>query len=80
MNEREALMKQIMAYDFAAHDWNLYLDTHPNDNMGIAMFRKMADKADELKREYVKKFGPIAVRDVDSDEKWTWVNEPWPWS
>lgn len=80
MNEREALMKQIMAYDFAAHDWNLYLDTHPKDSMGIAMFRKMADKADELKREYVKKFGPISVRDVDSDEKWTWVNEPWPWS
>lgn len=80
MNERETLMKQIMAYDFAAHDWNLYLDTHPDDKMGIALFKKMADKAKELKEEYVHKFGPISVRDVVSDEKWAWVNEPWPWS
>ncbi len=80
MNEREALMKQIMAYGFAAHDWHLYLDTHQNDKMGIAMFKKMSDKAEALKCEYVKKYGPIMVTDVDSDEKWTWVNDPWPWN
>ena len=80
MNEREALMKQIMVYEFAAHDWNLYLDTHPDDGMGIALFRKMTAKANELKDEYVQKYGPISVKDVNSNEKWTWVNDPWPWS
>jgi len=80
MTERETLMKKIMAYEFAAHDWNLYLDTHPDDSMGISLFRKMKDKAEELKAEYAEKFGPIAVKDVNSKEKWTWVNEPWPWN
>lgn len=79
MNEREALMKQVMAYAFAAHDWHLYLDTHPCDREGIAMFRKMTDKAEELKTEYVKKFGPLAVTDVTGQDGWTWINSPWPW-
>ena len=80
MNERETLMKQIMAYEFAAHDWHLYLDTHPDDRMGIGLFTKMKDKADELKSEYVKKYGPISVKDVTDGENWTWVNDPWPWN
>lgn len=80
MNEREALMKQIMEYDFAAHEWNLYLDTHPNSKMAIEYFKKMSKKAEELKKMYAEKYGPITVSDVNSDTEWTWVTEPWPWS
>ena len=46
MSEREQLLKKLSAYAFAAYDWNLYLDTHPNDTDAIAMFRKMADNSD----------------------------------
>ncbi len=80
MNERESLMKQIMEYSFAAHEWNLYLDTHPTSRMALEYFKKMSKKAEELKKMYAEKFGPITVSDVNSDTEWTWVSEPWPWS
>lgn len=79
MNEREALMKQIMAYSFAAHEWNLYLDTHPNDRMALGLFKSMRDKAEELKQEYIENFGPISVTDVNGD-CWSWICDPWPWN
>ena len=44
MSEREKLLNMLRAYSFAAYEWNLYLDTHPNDKQGIAMHRKMADQ------------------------------------
>ncbi|MBE7023734.1 MAG: spore coat protein CotJB [Ruminococcaceae bacterium] len=80
MNERRNLMKEIMAYSFAAHEWNLYLDTHPCDKMALEMFRRMADKCAELREKYTKEFGPIVAEDVNSTTEWTWVNDPWPWN
>ncbi len=80
MNERNALMKEIMAYSFAAYEWNLYLNTHPTDRMALEMFRKMAAKAKELKMQYAEKFGPIVAEDVDNTQEWTWVCDPWPWN
>ena len=80
MNDRDALMKQIMAYSFAAHDWHLYLNTHPHDRMALGMFKEMQQKADELKKHYVEKYGPLTVSDVNNSEEWTWLNEPWPWN
>lgn len=80
MNEREQLMKQIMEYEFAAYEWNLYLDTHPNSKMALGYFKDMVKKAKELKKLYTEKYGPITASDVKSDTEWTWVNEPWPWS
>lgn len=79
MNERNALLKQIMAFSFAAYDWNLYLDTHPCDSLGISMHKSMTEKADKLKREYVQKYGPLTAADVESDDSWTWIENPWPW-
>lgn len=79
MSERAALLKKLNAYAFAAYDWNLYLDTHPEDKDAIAMFHKMTDKANALKMEYESKYGPLtasASRDMD---RWNWLDDPWPW-
>lgn len=79
MDERADLMKKIAAYAFAAYDWNLYLDTHPQDTEAIKMFQKMTNTAKELKKEYEEKYGPITA-DMSSDtENWTWIDSPWPW-
>ena len=80
MNDRNALMKEIMAYTFATHEWNLYLNTHPTDRMALEMFRRMANKAAELKKQYTEKFGPLVAEDVNSTQEWTWINDPWPWN
>ena len=66
MSEREKLLNMLRAYSFAAYEWNLYLDTHPNDKQGIAMHRKMAD-------------GPLTASAVTNQNCWDWIEEPWPW-
>lgn len=79
MNDRTALLKKMSAYAFAAYDWNLYLDTHPGDTQAIAMFRKMTDKANELKSEYQAKYGPLTASASVSEDRWDWIDNPWPW-
>ncbi len=79
MSERAALLRKYNAYAFAAYDWNLYLDTHPNDREAIAMFRKMTDKAEMLKNEYQSKYGPLTASASKDNERWNWIDNPWPW-
>lgn len=79
MSEREQLLKSLSAYAFAAYDWNLYLDTHPNDADAIAMFRKMTDKANELRQEFVSKFGALSSDEASDSDCWSWISDPWPW-
>ncbi len=79
MNDRMTLLKKIQAYAFAAYDWNLYLDTHPDDQDAIMMFRKMVDKAEALKAEFQSKYGPLTASASKNTERWDWLDSPWPW-
>lgn len=79
MNAREELLKKLSAYSFAEKEWNLYLDTHPNDRDGLMMHRRMADKAKELSKEFEEKFGPLTTMNVTNTECFDWIEEPWPW-
>lgn len=79
MSERAELYRKLNAYAFAAYDWNLYLDTHPEDKDAIAMFHKMADKAKVLKTEYEDKYGPLTAEASKDMERWNWLDNPWPW-
>ena len=79
MTEREKLLKQIMAYNFAAVEWNLFLDTHPGDREAIAVFNKMVEKTNELKKEFISKYGSLKATDSINPMNWDWVEDPWPW-
>ena len=79
MNDREMMMKRINAYGLAVNDWNLYLDTHPDDKMGIAMYHDALKKLKSLKKEFETKYGPLSATDSVSMERWDWIDGPWPW-
>lgn len=79
MTEREALLKKIQEYGFAAYDWNLYLDTHPYDKTAIYLYRKMAKKTREYMDMYNSKFGPLYASESKDDNFWNWIDMPWPW-
>lgn len=79
MTEREALLRKIQEYAFAAYEWNLYLDTHPSDSAAIAQFKKMSGAAERLTKEYEEKYGPMTAAGARDDECWDWIEEPWPW-
>lgn len=80
MTERQFLMKKLMAERFAAIEVVLFLDTHPNDKKALADLRKYVNNTKALRAEYEEKFGPLtAFSDVCNENKWTWIDDPWPW-
>ena len=76
-NEQAELLTYIDAYCFAAHDLNLYLDTHPNDTEAFNIFKKYIDDANNIISQYEQKYGPLLVG--SSTYPWAWNNSPWPW-
>ena len=68
-----------MALDFACHELALYLDTHENDKEAFEMLKSLLALSGEGRRRYEQKFGPINIRDLERAERFTWLNDPWPW-
>lgn len=79
MTEKDCLMKEIMAVDFALVDLKLYLDTHPNCCKTIYIYNNCVKKYKELIKEFHEKFGPIYSKFYNSPCPWKWVEMPWPW-
>lgn len=79
-NEREAMLYQLLQYKFALTDLNLYLDTHPNDQEMIAVFKKYLTIEKQIKERYEGMYGPLTVYDINpTTTNWIWKNSPWPW-
>ena len=77
-NEKEKLLYQVMAYSFAINDLNLYLDLHPENKDVFNLFKKYVQEEKELCSEYVKKYGPLEVKETIGS-KFNWIDSPWPW-
>lgn len=78
---KETLMREIMALDFALNDLKLYLNTHPDDEKSIELFNKIATKGKELFDTYQSMYGPlIAEMYTGSESTWDWIECPWPWN
>lgn len=78
-NNKEELMKKIMAYDFKLYDLGLYLDTHPFDEEALCMYQNLVNDAEDLKDEYEEKYGPLKQKAGADDCEWKWIKNPWPW-
>ncbi len=70
MTKREALIKKIATYQFAAHDLQLYLDTHPGDSATIEQMQRYEEMAAPLIRQYEAR---------EDGNNWDWIKAPWPW-
>ena len=55
MTKREALIKKIATYQFAAHDLQLYLDTHPGDSATIEQMQRYEEMAAPLIRTSLRR-------------------------
>ena len=79
MDTRNKLFDTIQKYGFALDEIRIYLDTHPNCKNGLEFFHKYKKLQNEAVSEYNRLYGPLTSEQVESNEHWTWVNEPWPW-
>lgn len=65
---------------FAAHEINLYLDINPNDQSMIELFNDYRKKADNLKKEYESKYGPLCLSSDELNQyPFLWVKNSFPW-
>jgi spore coat protein JB len=80
MSDKERLLKTIQAYDFSLYELNLYLDTHPNCQHGLAYFRKYLALKSKALEEYNRRFGSITAEQLEPNATtWEWSTTPFPW-
>ena len=72
-------MAELMAIDFVTDELELYLDTHADDREAFEVYRDLLRLAEEGKRRYVQRFGPVCKSDLVDADSYTWLNGPWPW-
>ncbi len=78
-NEKDKLLYEIQMYTFALKDLVLYLDIHPNDTSILKKYTEYSKELKSLKTKYENLYGPLCSFDVRDTDKWTWINNPWPW-
>ena len=78
MTQREIMLKKIGTYKFALKDLQLYLDTHPHDEMALRKYAEYEAIVEPLVAEFERRFGPLTVS-VDNMNKFKWIKNPWPW-
>ena len=78
-NEQQKLLFDLQGICFAAHELNLYLDTHPEDQSMLMLFNDYCEKERKLVTEYEGKYGPLMVSNKTSGNTFAWVDKIWPW-
>ena len=79
-SEQEKCLYELSAVAFAAHELNLYLDLHPEDQSMVTLFNDYRKKLEELTKTYESMYGPLSVNSNEMENKtFSWVNTPWPW-
>ncbi|WP_242842103.1 spore coat protein CotJB [Ruminiclostridium cellobioparum] len=80
LSERESMLLQVQAYEFALVEVGLFLDTHPNDQTALAYFSQYRELKHRAVSDYTRMYGPITMDHMDNDlSTWRWIDNPWPW-
>lgn len=72
-------MANLQALAFAIQELALYLDTHKEDQEALAQYRSYQEMYERCTLEFRKKYGPLNHHNVSTDERYAWLDEPWPW-
>lgn len=81
MNEKAMLKRKIYEYDFALHELNLYLDSHPTSEKAFALLKEYRKMREAIVKQYVEKYGNYVntVDDAKAEGCFAWLKGPWPW-
>ena len=78
-NARQQALLEVQMYYFVAHEINLYLDTHPNDEKMIQLYQDYIQKAKQSQDVFEKRYGPLEVQNTQNKIPFEWIQGPWPW-
>lgn len=77
--EQRELMDLIRVLGFNVFDTVLFLDTHPYNEEALKYYQKYQRLLEKAQKEYAMYFGPLTTDAAESENEWTWGEEPWPW-
>lgn len=81
--ERETLMSKLSTISFAINDLTLYLDTHPNCQNGLSLFKELLQKRLDMLAEYADRFYPLTqismITGNNECNSYGWGEGPAPW-
>lgn len=72
------LLCAIMEADFFAQDLKLYLDTHPNDERALEMYREACKQYKACKAAFEECCYPLTACSAGKDNCWDWPEGIWP--
>ena len=81
-NEKELPVtpkSELQVLSFAIQELALYLDTHPNDEEALELYRTYQKMYHKGEMEYTEMCGPLTHSMPTDAKKYTWLNDPWPW-
>lgn len=77
-SEQQKMLLRIQELDFIVNDLNLYLDLNPNDSSMFETFKKYSKELEVLKKRYYENYQVLELM-YDNKNKYTWIDDPWPW-
>jgi spore coat protein JB len=72
-------LAELQALGFVLTELSLYLDTHPEDTEAFALYQSYSKLLKEGRRRYAKQYRPLTHMEVANSDRYTWLNDPWPW-
>ena len=78
-NKKDEILYNILKYNFALIELQLYLDINPNDSKIVNLYNRYLGEKKKLCDEYERSYGPLTMDGIDDMNKWNWIESPWPW-
>lgn len=72
-------LSELQVMGFAIQELALYLDTHREDKEAFELYCIFQKAYNEAKTEYEKNCGPLTHFSRAPQNKYKWLNDPWPW-
>lgn len=80
MDERVSMLREIQELEFVAIELNLFLDTHPQDQVAQRDFQAVRNQLMAARKRYEDIYGPLTVIGfTPPHHQWLWIESPWPW-
>ena len=81
LTDKAKMRKKIYELDFALHELNLFLDSHPENEKALELLEQYRKWRSNAVADYEQRFGNyiVNVSDVKAKAPWGWIEGPWPW-
>ena len=70
---------ELQALGFAVQELALYLDTHPEDQEALELYRNYQQLLHKGGMEFAENHGPMNHGTPVNDKTYSWLDDPWPW-